>query len=189
MAYYSTNELKSGMRVLLDAEPYGLLENEYVKPGKGQAFNRIKLRHLKTGRVIERTLKSGERLEAADVLEIEVDYLYKDASGWYFMDPVSYEQYMVKQDSVGDARQWLKAQTRCTIMIFNGEPTQIIPPNFVSLKVVDTDPGVRGDTSGGGNKPATLETGVVVRVPLFVKIDDVIKVDTRTETYLERVKE
>jgi elongation factor P len=177
------------MRVLLDKDPYGVIENEYVKPGKGQAFNRMKLRHLKTGRLIERTLKSGDRLEAADVIEIEVDYLYQDTSGWYFMDPTSYEQYVMKEESVGEARQWLKSQTRCTIMLFNGEPTQAIPPNFAILRVIDTDPGIRGDTSGGGSKPATLETGVVIRVPLFVKVDDVLKVDTRTGIYLERVKE
>lgn len=189
MAYYTTNELKSGMRVLLDGDPYILLENEYVKPGKGQAFNRIKLRNLKTERVIERTLKSGDRMDAADVLEIEVDYLYQDGNGWYFMDPVSYEQYTVNDTIVGTMRHWLKMQTRCTIILFNGQAIQVIPPNFVVLAVSDTDPGVRGDTSGGGSKPATLETGAVVRVPLFVKIGDNIKVDTRTATYLERIKE
>jgi elongation factor P len=189
MPYYSTNELKGGVRVLLDQEPYGVLENEYVKPGKGQAFNRVKLRNLKTGRVIERTLKSGDRLESANVLEVEVDYVYQDAGSWYFMNPVSYEQYILSSERVGETQQWLKAQARCMLMLFNDEPTQVIPPNFVKLKVVDTDPGVRGDTSGGGSKPATLETGVTIRVPLFIKIDDILKVDTRAGVYLERVKE
>jgi elongation factor P len=189
MAYYTTNELKSGARVLLEGEPYVLLENEYVKPGKGQAFNRIKLRNLKTSRVIERTLKSGDRMDAADVLEVEVEYLYQDGNSWYFMDPTTYEQYTVSASVMGDVHYWLKAQTACTLILFNAQPIQVVPPNSVVLKVIETDPGVRGDTSGGGSKPATLETGVVIRVPLFIRLDDHIKVDTRTATYLERVKE
>jgi elongation factor P len=190
MAYYSTNELKSGTRILIDGEPYSVLENDYFKPGKGQALNRIKLRHVKSSRILDRTLKSGERVEAADVVEIEVDYLYQDQQGWYFMDPAGdFEQYTVASDIVGEAKNWLKMQMRCTLVLFNGEPIQVIAPNFVVLKVADTDPGVRGDTSSGGSKPATLETGAVVRVPLFVRIDDLVKVDTRTGTYLERFKE
>jgi elongation factor P len=189
MAYYSTNELKASTKVLYEGDPCSVIENEYVKPGKGQAFNRLKLRNLKSGRVMELTLKSGDRLEAADLIEIAVDYLYRDNHHWHFMAPDTYEQYTANEAALNEARHWLKPQARCHLMLFNGEPLTVISPNSVVLAVQETDPGVRGDTSGGGSKPATLETGVVVRVPLFVQIGDFIKVDTREGIYLERAKE
>lgn len=189
MPYYNTNELKSGIRVLINGEPHNVLENEYMKPGKGQAINRLKLRHLKSGRVLERTLRSADRLEAADVVEIEVDYLYQQANVWHFMSPSTYDQYTVPNETVGDTKYWLIPQTRCDLILFNNQPMQVVPPNFVILEVTDTDPGLKGDTSGGGNKPATLQTDVAVKVPLFVQIGDKIKVDTRTRAYLERIKE
>lgn len=188
MPYYSTNELRNGMKVMLDNDPYTILENDYVKPGKGQAFNRIKLRNLKNGRVIERTLKSGDSLTAADVFDIEVQYLYNDGHVWHFMDAETYEQYAADAAAVREAKIWLKEQDSCTLTLFNGIPLCITPANFVILKIVDTDPGVRGDTSGGGGKPATLETGAIVRVPLFIQTGESIKVDTRTGEYLSRVK-
>lgn len=189
MAYCSTNELKNGMKVMLEHDPYVVLENEYVKPGKGQAFNRIKLRNLKNNRVIERTLKSGETLTLADVFDIEVQYLYHDDQNWHFMATETFEQYAADEAVVTQAKLWLKAQDLCTLTLFNGAPLIVTPPNFVILKITETDPGVRGDTSGGGGKPAVLETGAVVRVPLFVQMGEMIKVDTRTATYLARVKE
>lgn len=189
MAIYSTNEFKPGLKVMLDNDPCNILENEYVKPGKGQAFNRVKLRNLKTGRVIERTMKSGDTLPSADVVELEVQYLYYDGTSWHFMAPDTFEQYAADKSAVADALQWLKEQDICSILLFNGQPLSVTPPNFVILKIIETDPGVRGDTSGGGGKPATLETGAVVRVPLFVQTGELIKVDTRTSTYLSRVKE
>lgn len=189
MAYYSTNELKNGMKIMLDNEPYTILENDYVKPGKGQAFNRIKIRNLKNNRVIERTLKSGDSLLAADVYDIEVQYLYNDGQAWHFMaTDDTCEQYAADAAVVAPAKQWLKEQDLCTLTLFNGAPLTVAPPNFVTLKITDTDPGVRGDTSGGGGKPATLETGAVVRVPLFIQIGELIKVDTRTGEYLSRIK-
>jgi elongation factor P len=188
MAYYSTNELRTGMKVLLDNEPHTILENDYVKPGKGQAFNRIKLRNLKNNRVIERTLKSGDNLPSADVYDIEVQYLYNDGYTWHFMAPDTFEQYAADAAAVVEAKQWLKEQALCTLTLFNGSPLTVVPPNFVTLKVIDTDPGLRGDTSGGGGKPATVETGAIVRVPLFVQIGELIKVDTRTGNYLSRIK-
>jgi elongation factor P len=188
MTNYSTNEFRSGLKVMMDGAPCNIVENEFVKPGKGQAFNRVKLRNLKTGRVVERTFKSGESLEGADVLDVEVQYLYSDGTGWHFMDPNSYEQYVAGEIVVADAKQWLKEQDVCVLTLWNGEPLLIMPPNFVVLKIIETDPGLKGDTSGGGNKPATLETGAVVRVPLFVQIDELIKVDTRTGEYVSRVK-
>ncbi len=187
MATYSTNEFKPGLKVLLDGDPCVILENEFVKPGKGQAFNRVKFRNLKTGRVLERTFKSGETIEAADVMEVEMQYLYNDGEFWHFMDPNTFEQVAADAKAVGDAAKWLKEQDLCTITLWNGEPIAVTPPNFVELEVVETDPGVRGDTSGGGSKPAKLETGAVVKVPLFVQTGEVIKVDTRTGEYVSRV--
>ncbi|MCF6225864.1 MAG: elongation factor P [Xanthomonadales bacterium] len=189
MATYSTNEFRSGLKILLDGDPYNIVENEFVKPGKGQAFSRVKVRNLKSGRVIERTFKSSESVEAADIFESSMQYLYTDGEFWYFMDPESYEQYPADKVAVGDAVKWLKDEDTCTVMLYNGAPLSIEAPNFVELKITQTDPGVRGDTSGGGGKPATLETGAVVRVPLFVQEGEVIKVDTRTGEYAARVKD
>jgi elongation factor P len=189
MAAYSTSEFKSGLKVMMDGDPYNVLENEFVKPGKGQAFNRVKLRNLKTGRVIDRTFKSGDTLEAADVIETQLQYLYSDGELWHFMSPETYEQYSVDAAAVGDAAKWFKEQDSCTVTLWNGVPLLVSPPNFVTLKVIETDPGIRGDTSGGGSKPATVETGAVIRVPLFINIDDVLKIDTRTGEYVERAKD
>lgn len=188
MANYSTNEFKSGLKIMLDGDPYSILENEFVKPGKGQAFNRVKVRNLKTGRVIERTFKSGDSVEGADVMDLEMQYLYNDGEFWYFMHPETYEQLSADATAVGDNAKWLKEQDSCQLTLWNGVPLSVTPPNFVELTITETDPGLKGDTSGSGGKPATLETGAVVRVPLFVQIGEVIKVDTRTAEYVARVK-
>ncbi|MFQ5470431.1 MAG: elongation factor P [Gammaproteobacteria bacterium] len=188
MATYSTNEFRSGLKIMLDGDPCVITENDIVKPGKGQAFNRVKYRNLKTGRVIEKTFKSGESVEAADVIDIEMEYLYNDGEFWHFMQPDTYEQYSATESAVAEAAKWLKGQETCTVTLWNGNPLIVIPPNFVILDVSETDPGVRGDTSSGGNKPATLETGAVVRVPLFIDIGDPLKVDTRTGEYVSRAK-
>lgn len=174
---------------MLDGDPCSIIENEFVKPGKGQAFNRVKIRNLKTGRVIERTFKSGESVEGADVMDTSLQYLYSDGEFWHFMDPDSYEQIAADATAVGDATKWLKEQDLCEVTLWNGAPIAVTPPNFVVLAVTDTDPGVRGDTSGGGGKPATLETGAVVRVPLFIEIGDMLRIDTRTGEYVARAKE
>lgn len=189
MASYSTNQFKAGLKVLLDGDPCSILENEFVKPGKGQAFNRVKLRNLKTGRVIERTYKSGESLEGADVVDKEFQYLYSDGELWHFMDPETYEQVAAAKTAMEDVAPWLKGQETCLLTLWNGQPLAVAPPNFVILTIASTDPGVRGDTASGGAKPATLETGAVVKVPLFVESGEVIKIDTRTGEYVSRVKE
>ncbi len=189
MANFSTNEIKSGFKVMVDGDPCTVLENEYVKPGKGQAFNRIKIRNLKTQRVIERTYKSGDVLDGADVVDMQLQYLYNDGTLWYFMDQESFEQSAADEAALGDSRLWIKEQDTCNVTLYNGIPLAVAPPNQVVLRVADTDPGLRGDTSTGGTKPATLETGAVVRVPLFVNIGELIKVDTRTVEYISRVKE
>lgn len=188
MAIYSTNEFKSGLKLMLDGDPCSIIENEFVKPGKGQAFNRVKLRNLKTGRVLERTFKSGETLEGADVLDAEMQYLYYDGEFYHFMHPETFEQLSAAPEAVGDSKLWMKEQDMCTVTLWNGVPLAVTPPNHVELKVVETDPGVRGDTSGGGGKPATLETGAVVRVPLFIEIGELLRVDTRSGEYVSRVK-
>ncbi|HEV2613160.1 MAG TPA: elongation factor P [Gammaproteobacteria bacterium] len=189
MSVYSTNEFKAGVKIMLDGDPCNIIENEFVKPGKGQAFNRVRLRNLKTGRVLERTFKSGETFEGADVTDANMQYLYFDGEHWHFMQPESFEQYTVGEAALGDAKIWLKEQDTCIVTLYNGQPIGVTPPNFVVLKITETDPGIRGDTSGGGGKPATLETGAVVRVPLFVQPGELIKVDTRTGEYVSRVKE
>lgn len=189
MATYGSNDLKNGLKVMIDGSPCSILECEFVKPGKGQAFTRIKIRNLKTGRVVERTMKSNETLTSADVADVEMQYLYNDGEHWHFMVPESFEQYALSPEAVADAAQWLKEQDICIITLWNNDPIQVLPPNFVTLAIVETDPGVRGDTSGGGGKPAKLETGAVVRVPLFVQTGELIKVDTRNGEYVSRVKE
>jgi elongation factor P len=186
MATYNTNEFKAGLKVMLDGDPATIVENEFVKPGKGQAFSRVRIRNLKTGRTIERTFKSGDTIEAADVHDVEMQYLYNDEQFWHFMNPESYEQMAADKAAVGDNAKWLKEQDVCIITLWNGVPLSVEPPNTVTLKIVETDPGVRGDTSGGGGKPAKLETGAVVRVPLFVQEGEVIKVNTRTGEYISR---
>jgi elongation factor P len=189
MASYSTNEFRGGLKLLLDGDPVSIIENELVKPGKGQAFNRVKLRNLKTGRMLERTFKSGESVEAADVVDVDMEFSYNDGEFWYFMDPNTFEQIAAGDAAMVDAGKWLKGQELCTITLWNGEPLTVTAPNFVELKVAETDPGLRGDTAQGGTKPANLESGAVVKVPLFVEIGDVLKVDTRSGEYVSRVKE
>jgi len=189
MASYSTNEFKSGLKIMIDNDPCAIIENEFVKPGKGQAFNRVKIRNLKNGRVIERTFKSGESVEAADVMDVQLQYLYTDGEFWHFMDTETYEQKAADAAAVGDAAKWLKEQDMCEVTLWNGTPLAVTPPNFVILTVTETDPGLRGDTSSGGGKPATLETGAVVRVPLFIDVGETLRIDTRTGEYVGRAKE
>lgn len=188
MASYSTNEFRSGLRIIIDGDPCVIVENEFVKPGKGQAFNRVRIRNLKTGRTLEKTFKSGESVEAADVVETEMQYLYTDGEFWHFMVADTFEQYAADAKAVADARDWLKEQDLCQVTLWNNSPLIVEPPNFVELEIVETEPGVRGDTASGGVKPASLSTGAVVRVPLFVEQGEVIRVDTRSGEYVSRVK-
>ena len=180
MANYSTNEFRAGMKVMLDGDPCSILENEFVKPGKGQAFNRVRLRNLKTGRQWERTFKSGETLEGADVVDRAMEYLYNDGEFWYFMESETFEQYQADAAAVGDSNLWIKENEKCDVTLYNGTPLSVTPPNFVELEIVETDPGLKGDTATGGTKPAKLSTGAVVKVPLFISTGEIIRVDTRT---------
>ncbi len=188
MASYSTNEFRAGLRIIIDSDPCVIVENEFVKPGKGQAFNRVRIKNLKTGKIVDKTFKSGDSVEAADVMDTEMQYLYSDGEFWHFMVPDTFEQYAADAKAVGDASKWLTEQDICQITLWNNEPLIVAAPNFVELEITETDPGVRGDTASGGVKPATLSTGAVVRVPLFIEQGEVVKVDTRSAEYVSRVK-
>lgn len=189
MANFSTNQFKSGLKIMLDGNPCSIVENEFVKPGKGQAFNRVKIRNLLNGRVVEKTFKSGESVEGADVIERDLAYLYTDGEFWHFMDNTSFEQIAAGSAAVGDTEKWLKENEMYVVTLWNDDPISVEPPNFIALKITQTDPGLKGDTAQGGSKPATLETGAVVRVPLFIQQNEVIKVDTRSGEYVSRAKE
>lgn len=188
MASYSTSEFRSGLKIIIDRDPCVIVENEFVKPGKGQAFNRVRIKNLKTGRVVDKTYKSGESVEAADIIETEMQYLYADGEFWHFMEPDTYEQHAADAAAVGDSKKWLKEQDICLVTLWDNTPLIVAPPNFVQLKIVETDPGLRGDTAQGGIKPARLETGAVVKVPLFLEEGETVKVDTRNGEYVSRVK-
>ncbi|SFC45433.1 elongation factor P [Pseudoalteromonas denitrificans] len=187
MANYSTNEFKGGLKFMMDGEPCSIIENEMVKPGKGQAFNRVKLRKLISGKVLEKTFKSGDSVEAADVMDTELAYLYTDGEFWHFMNNETFEQVAADEKALGDSVKWLVENDVCTLTIWDGRPIAVSAPNFVELEITETDPGLKGDTAGTGGKPATLSTGAVVRVPLFVQVNEVIRVDTRTAEYVSRV--
>lgn len=186
MGTITTNDLRNGIKIMLDGEPCSVVDNQFVRPGKGQAFSKTKVLYLLTGRTVEKTFKSGESIETADILDTSMEYLYTDGEFWYFMDPDTFEQVSADTKAVGDNAKYLIEQDKCHVMLWNGNPIQINPPNFVVLEVTDTDPGLKGDTSGGGSKPATMHTGAVVRVPLFVNIGDKLKIDTRTNEYVSR---
>ena len=183
---YNTSQFKNGLKLMLDGNPCSIVNNEIVKPGKGQAFNRVKFKDLITGKTLEKTFKSGESLEGADVMELEMQYWYSDGEKWHFMEPESFEQFDLSETSMGTAINYLVEQDSCIITLWNNNPISVTPPNHVVLEVIDTDPGLKGDTAGTGGKPAKLNTGVVVQVPLFVSIGDKVKVDTRTNEYTGR---
>jgi len=192
MATLGLNDVKTGKKILHNGDPWIITEADFVKPGKGQAFTRIRIRNLKDGRTTEQTLKSSDSFEEADVSDTDMQLSFIDGIGkdrvWHFMNMETFETVPAPLSAMGDAWKWLKGEEECVVTLFNGAIVAVQPPKFVELKIVETDPGVRGDTSGGGGKPATLETGAVVRVPLFVNQDEIIKVDTRTGEYDSRVK-
>ena len=182
----STAEFKKGLRIVFDGQPYAIVDFQHVKPGKGGAFVRTKLKHMKAGRVIDNTFRAGEKVELVDFEERHMQHLYRD-DRYHFMDTESYEQVSLSADEVGDARDYLTENTEVDMLYIDGAPVAIELPNFVELAIAKTDPGVRGDTAQGGSKSATLESGAVIHVPLFLNEGDVVKVDTRTGEYLGRV--
>jgi elongation factor P len=182
----STAEFKKGLKIQFDGAPYTIVDFQHVKPGKGGAFVRTKLKHMKLGRVIDNTFRAGEKVELVDFEEKRMQYLYKD-DRYHFMDLDTYDQISLSAEEVGDARDFLKENTEVEILFIDANPVTVELPNFIELQIVTTDPGIRGDTASGGSKPATLETGAVVQVPLFLNEGDVVKVDTRSGEYLGRV--
>jgi elongation factor P len=182
----STAEFKKGLKIQFDGEPYSIVDFQHVKPGKGGAFVRTKLKHMKLGRVIDNTFRAGEKVELVDFDEKRMQYLYRD-DRYHFMDLDTYDQISLSAEEVGDARDFLKENIEVEILFINDSPVTVELPNFIELQIVKTDPGIRGDTASGGSKPATLETGAVVQVPLFLNLGDVVKVDTRSGEYLGRV--
>lgn len=184
---YDSSEIRKGLKVLIDGNPYTIVEFQFVKPGKGAAFTRTRFKNLLTGAVIEKNIRSGEKLEPANVEERQMQFLYREGDQFVFMDQQTYEQTHVNADVIGDDARFLKDNLECTVLFFNDRPVGVTLPTFVDLKITHCEPGVRGDTSGNVTKPATVETGGVVHVPLFVKEGETIRVDTRTGEYVERV--
>ena len=188
MISYNTSNIKNGVKVLINGEPYEVIENSFYKPGKGQAFSKIKLKNLNNGRINEKTLKIGDSLEAADVQTLEMQYLYNNDDNYFFMNTESFEQISLIKEVLGDSKIWLKGEEMCLITFFNNTPISIELPIFVELRVKHTEPGLKGDTASKTTKIAILETDAEIQVPLFINQDDILKVDTRTQEYVSRVK-
>ena len=186
MASFSTNQFKPGLKIMIDGAPHNIIENEMVKPGKGQAFNRVKVRNLLTGRVVERTFKSGDSAEGADVVDMEMQYLYNDGDGYHFMDTTNFEQVQLQADLLGDTVGFLLPDMNVEVEFYGENPIGIEIPQLVDLKVIETTPGIKGATATNQLKPAKLETGVVVQVPPFINEGDVIRVNTETGEYQTR---
>jgi elongation factor P len=184
---YDTSEIRKGLKVLMDGNPFTIIEFQFVKPGKGAAFTRTKFKNLLSGAVIERNIRSGEKLEPANVEEKNMQFLYREGDAFVFMDNTTYEQMNVNSDIIGDDWKFLKDNLECQVLIFNERPVGVTLPTFVIVKITECEPGVRGDTSGNVTKPAKIETGAMVGVPLFVKEGETIRVDTRTGEYVERI--
>jgi len=182
-----TSQFKNGLKIELDGDPFVITYFQHVKPGKGGAFVRTKVKNLLTGRTVDRTFRSGEKVGEADVEERQMQYLYRDGTNLVFMDTASYDQVPIPEESVGDAIKFLKENTEVEILFWRGRPINIELPSFVELTISQCDPGLKGDTASGATKPATLETGAVIQVPLFIKEGEVVRVDTRTGQYSERV--
>ncbi|MGQ9576740.1 MAG: elongation factor P [Thermoguttaceae bacterium] len=188
MASYNTSEFRKGLKVQLDGDPYLMIECNFVKPGKGQALYKCKLRNLIRGTVIDRTYKSGDSIEAADVEEISAQFLYRQQDQFVFMDNTNYEQYELSKEQVDEAWKYLKEGMICSMTLFNGQPISVAPPNHVVLKVEYCEPGVRGNTATNVTKPVRVETGAEILCPAFIEAGELIKIDTRTGQYIERVK-
>jgi elongation factor P len=182
----STAEFKKGLKIQFDGQPYTIVDFQHVKPGKGGAFVRTKLKHMRQGRVIDNTFRAGEKVELVDFEDKHMQYLYKD-DRYHFMDSETYDQISLSAEEVGDARDFLKENTDVDILFIDGSPVTVELPTFMELAIAKTDPGIRGDTASGGSKPATLESGAVVQVPLFLNEGDIVKIDTRSAEYLGRV--
>lgn len=182
----STNEFKKGSKLEIDNEPYEIVDYEHIKPGKGQAFVRVKLKNLKTFNVVEKTFKSGTKISKADVEERPMQYLYQDEHGYHFMDNSNYEEYVIPKEVIEEEAKFLQENKDVFVLLYKNSPIGVSLPNFVELRVITTEPGFKGDTAATGSKPATLETNAVIQVPFFIKEGDIIRIDTRTGEYVER---
>ncbi|NLK52696.1 MAG: elongation factor P [Syntrophomonadaceae bacterium] len=182
----STNEFKTGLTIELEGDVWSVVEFQHVKPGKGSAFVRSKLKNVKTGAVIERTFRAGEKVPRGRLDHRQMQYLYQDGENYVVMDIENYDQISLNKEQMSDTLKWLKENMTLAVVFFQGNPISVEPPNFVELEVIETDPGIRGDTASGGGKPAKVETGAVVNVPLFINVGDRIRVDTRSGAYMER---
>jgi elongation factor P len=185
---YETSDIRKGLKVLMDGAPFVVIDFQFVKPGKGAAFTRTKFKNLLTGGVVERNIRSGEKLEPANVEEKTMQFLYKEAEDFVFMDESTYEQVSITREVVGDDHDLLMDNLPCTVLFFNDRAVGISLPTFVTVRVTKSEPGAKGDTSGNVTKPATVQTGATIAVPLFIGEGELIKVDTRTRSYVERVK-
>ncbi len=185
---YESSDLRKGLKIIIDGQPYIITDFQFSKPGKGQALYRCKLKNMITGYTMDRTYRSGDKFEPANLEERKMQYLYNDGEGYHFMDTKTYDQITLTEENVGDAKNFLQDNMEVDVLFFNETPISINLPNFVQLKVTKADPGVKGDTATGATKPATLETGYTIQVPLFIEEGDTLKIDTRTGQYVERVK-
>ena len=186
---YESSDLRKGLKVEIDGDPYAIVQFQFVKPGKGQALYKCKLKNMVTGAQFDRTFRSGEKFNEANLEEQQMEYLYSDGDGYHFMNTSTYEQEFMTKEQVGDAIDFLKENTGCDILLFDGRPIGISLPNFIDLRITQADPWVKGDTASGDSKPATLETGYMLQVPPFVEEGQLVRIDTRTGQYVERVKE
>jgi elongation factor P len=184
-----SGDLKKGVKIEIDGEPYILVQFEFVKPGKGQALYKCKLKNMVTGAQFDRTFRSGEKFKQPDLEEQEMEYLYAEGDQFCFMNMTTYVQEFLTEEQLGEAKDFLRENTVCNILLFEGRPIGITLPIFINLKVEETEPWVKGDTASGDSKPATLETGYVLQVPPFIGKGELLKIDTRTGAYVERVKE
>jgi elongation factor P len=184
----SVADLKKGIKLILDGDPYIVTSFDFVKPGKGQALYKCKMKNMINGTTLDRTYRSGENFEPAGMDERDMEYLYKEGTHYTFMDQQSYEQVVMEEDAVGDAKNFLLENTKVSVLLFGEKPIGVTLPNFINLRVTQTDPWVKGDTSGSDSKPATVETGYVLRVPPFIEENELIVIDTRTGDYSTRVK-
>ena len=187
MATYSTSEFRKGLKIEIDGEPFVIVEFQHVKPGKGGAFVRTKLKSLQTGRVLERTFRSGESVQAAEMEEVDAQYLYNDGDNYFFMNTETYEQFGISKEVLGDTRYYLKDGVEVTVLLHRGKPLTVDPPTFVDLEVAEAEPGLKGDTASGAQKTVVMETGLKVQVPLFIEQGEILRIDTRTGGYVDRV--
>ena len=186
MVSYTTSDFKVGLKLIIDGDPCVIIDEEFNKPGKGQAFSKIKFRNYLTNRVGEKTCKVGESLEAADVEELDMQFLYIDGNSWVFMHPETYEQIPIDSKIIGDNDKWVTEEDVCKVLLWNDQPISVVAPTFVDLEITQTDPGVKGDTATGGSKPATLSTGAIIKVPLFLSEGEIVTIDTRSGEYQGR---